>query len=210
MARIWHGLVATVATFALMFQLVLVVRGDAVLVDAEPPSMADRLIRFISYFTILSNILVAYTSAALARDPQHRGRVWNVLRLNAIVGIAITGIIHWFFLRPILDLHGASYAVDKLLHVVVPIIAIIGWVAFGPRDRIRPADLLPSLIYPLVWVAYTLIRGAAVDWYPYPFIDVTEHGYGPVAINCLGVAVLLLAFSVGALYADRRLPHRKA
>lgn len=37
------------------------------------------------------------------------------------------------------------------------------------------------LLYPLVWTAYTLIGGALVDWYPYPFLDPAQGGYGSVA-----------------------------
>lgn len=194
--------------FALIFQLILVINGSAVLVATEPPSIGERLIRFFSYFTILSNILVLYTSATLIANPSKRGRVWNVLRLNAMAGIVVTGIVHWFFLRPILHLSGGPYVADKLVHVAVPLLAVIGWVAFGPRQRIGWGILLPSLIYPIVWVVYTLVRGAASDWYPYPFVDVGLHGYGVVALNCLGIAVLLLGVSVLLLYADRGLRQR--
>ena len=33
------------------------------------------------------------------------------------------------------------------------------------------------LIYPLAYVAYTLAHGAVMNWYPYPFLDVTQLGY---------------------------------
>ncbi|AKU15654.1 Pr6Pr family membrane protein [Luteipulveratus mongoliensis] len=206
MTRAWHGLVAAVATFALVFQLVLIVRGESVLNQLEPASMTERLVRFVSYFTVLSNALIAYASATLTRDPQRSGRVWNVVRLSGIVGITVTGIIHWFFLRPLLDLEGSSYVADKLLHVVVPLLAVIGWVVFGPRGRVQASDLLPSLIYPIVWLAYTLIRGAITGWYPYPFLDADDQGYGLVTVNCLGITALLLGVSAIAWYADRRLP----
>lgn len=204
-ARSWHGLVVAVTAFALIFQLILVINGSAVLVATEPPSIGERLIRFFSYFTILSNILVLYTSATLTVNPSKQGRVWNVLRLNAMAGIVVTGIVHWFFLRPILHLSGGPYVADKLVHVAVPLLAVVGWAAFGPRQRISWSILLPSLIYPIVWVVYTLVRGAASSWYPYPFVDVGLHGYGVVALNCVGIAVLLLGVSVILLYADRGL-----
>ena len=75
-----------------------------------------------------------------------------MLRLNAVVGITVTGLVHWFLLRPILDLSGIDYWTDKLLHVAVPLLAVIGWVAFGPRDRVRRSDLLPSLAFPVLWL----------------------------------------------------------
>jgi len=56
--------------------------------------------------------------------------------MNAVVGITVTGVVHWFLLRPILDLTGASYAVDKLLHVVVPLFAVLAVAMLG-ADAVR-------------------------------------------------------------------------
>ena len=106
------------------------------------------------------------------------------------------GVVHFFFLRPLLDLDGADLLADKLLHLVVPLLAVIGWVAFGPRERATRADLVPFLVVPVFWLGYTLVRGAFVDWYPYPFIDVGEHGYGVVLLNALGISCFLVGTGV--------------
>ena len=204
-ARGWHLATALVATFAVLFQLALVWQGNAVLDDVDPPALGERLVRFIGYFTILSNILVAVVTWTLALAGDSDGTGWRVLRLTSLVGIAVTGVVHWFLLRPILDLSGADYLVDKLLHVVVPLLAVIGWVAFGPRGRVRRSDVLASLVFPIAWLAYTLVRGAATGFYPYPFLDVDERGYAAVALACLGVAVLFVALAGAAWKADDRL-----
>lgn len=203
-ARAWHGVTFAVAAAALALQLALVVRGHGVLADTRPPALGTRLVRFVSYFTILSNLLVAITTLQLTTE-RWGGRVFRVLRLNAVTGIAVTGLIHWFLLRPLLDLHGADLLADKLLHVVVPLLAVVGWIAFGPRGQIGTSDLAPSAIYPVLYLAWTLAHGAISDWYPYPFIDVTEHGYVVVLLNALGVVFLLVAICLGALTLDRRL-----
>ncbi|HSV41230.1 MAG TPA: Pr6Pr family membrane protein [Nocardioidaceae bacterium] len=204
-ARAWHLLTGLVAAFAVVFQLVLVWQGHAVLDEVDPPDLNTRLVRFISYFTILSNILVALTSLAIAAGKGNQ-RLWNVLRLDALIGIAVTGIVHWFFLRPLLDLHGNDYWADKLLHVIVPLLAVIGWSVFGPRGRVSRADLAPAAIFPGLYMAYTLIRGELVEWYPYPFTDVNEHGYGAVLANGVGVVVLFVVLALGAVWLDERLP----
>jgi len=206
--RLWHLVTAAVAWFALALQLVLVIRGGHVLDETAVPPLATRLARFVSYFTILSNLLVALTATPLALGRPTSSRLWRVLRLDAVVGIAVTGLVHWFFLRPLLHLHGADNLADKLLHVVVPLLAVLGWVAFGPRGRVDRSLLLPSLIYPLAWLGLTLVRGGITGWYPYPFLNVGVHGYGTVLVNCLLVAVLLLALSAGAVALDPRLPGR--
>ena len=34
-------------------------------------------------------------------------------------------------------------------------------------------------MFPILWAVFTLVRGplAQPDFYPYPFMDVAEHGY---------------------------------
>ena len=99
-----------------------------------------------------------------------------------------------------------SNVADLGLHVVTPILAVLGWLLFGPRPRFRWATLAWSLVFPLAWPAYTLIRGTIVAWYPYPFIDVVSHGYARVAVSCLMVALLLIALAALFVGLDRRLP----
>ncbi len=71
----------------------------------------------------------------------------------------------------------------------------------GPTGRIVGW----SIVFPVLWLVFTLIRGAFVGFYPYPFVDVDEHGYGRVLLNCLLVAVLFLALAAGATTLDGRL-----
>lgn len=202
-ARVFHGLTALVAAFALVAQVVLTVTGSATLVEVDPPGLAERLFHLVSYFTILSNVLVLGTTAAAALDPRVDGLLWRVLRLDAVVAITITGVVHWFLLRPLLDLAGWSYAVDKLLHVVVPLLTVVGWVLFGPRRRVSRQVVLLALIYPFAWLFYTLVVGAVSGWYPYPFLDVGESGAVAVTAAALGIAVLLFALSALVWWLDR-------
>ena len=51
------------------------------------------------------------------------------------------------------------------------------------------------LAYPLAWVAYTFARGAVVDWYPYPFLDVTQVGYPRALVSTAVVAVVFLGLA---------------
>lgn len=204
-ARAFHLLTFVVAAFALVLQLVLVVQGHNVLDEQNKPDLGTRLVRFASYLTIWSNALVAWSTLTLALGRDTDTRLWRALRLNAVVICFGGGVVHFFFLRPLLDLDGADLLADRLLHVVVPLLALGGWLIFGPRGRASGDDLVPFLRLPVFWLIYTLVRGSFVDWYPYPFIDVDEHGYGLVLVNCLGVAVLLFGLAYVAVKVDRRL-----
>ena len=205
-ARTVHAVTAVVAIAALVLQTVLVVTGDSVLAEQEVPPLLTRLGRLVSYFTIQSNLLVAVTAVQLARDPLRDGRWWRPVRAAALVGITVTGLVHFMLLRPLLDLHGASWAADKLLHMVVPVLAVVGWLLAGPRPRAPWRDALTALAWPVAWLAWTLVVGAVTGWYPYPFLDVGAEGAGSVAVTCVGVTVLFLALAGVLSWLDRRMP----
>lgn len=207
-ARLWHGATCGIAVFALVTQTILVIGGAGVLVEDDPPARPERILRLLGYFTIQSNLLVAVSTFDLARDPLRDGRVWRVLRLAGVVGITVTGIVHWFLLRPLLDLDGWSALCDLLLHVAVPLLAVVGWLVFGPRPRVTLGAVLWTVAWPTAWLAYTLVRGSVTGFYPYPFLDVGVQGGATVAIACLGVTGLILAVALLVWVADRRLPVR--
>lgn len=204
-ARGWHTLTAAVTVAALVLQLVLVVQGGRVLDEVEPPGLGLRLARFVAYFTIQSNILVAVATALLARDPLRDGPAFRALRLAATVGITVTGLVHFFLLRPLLDLDGADWLADKMLHMVVPVLAVAGWFAFGPRPRIDGRAIAVAFGWPVAWLAVTLTVGGLTRWVPYPFLDFREEGWAAVAVVCLGITALFAALIAGYRYADRRL-----
>jgi len=205
-ARMWHGVTFAVVVAALVLQTVLVINGGAVLDETEIPPLSTRLLRLVSYFTIQSNILVAVVSGMLASRPDRDGAGFRVLRLDAFVGITVTGLVHWFLLRPLLDLEGLHALCDTLLHVVVPLLTVLGWLAFGPRPRIAGRTVLLGLIWPVAWLAYTLVMGELTSFYPYPFVDAAALGYGQVLLNSAGITAVFLALFGLAALVDRHVP----
>lgn len=204
-ARWWHLLTAVVATLALVLQLVLVWQGNSILETEDPPALGERVIRFFGYFTILSNALVAYSTWTLALGRDRDTTWWRLLRLDGLIGITVTFVVVQVLLRGLVELDGADLLADNLLHVAVPLLAVVGWLVFGPRRRVRRSDLLPALGFPVAWLAYTLVRGGIVEWYPYPFLDAGALGYGSVAATCLGIAVLFIGLAALAWKGDEAL-----
>jgi hypothetical protein len=203
-ARAWHGLTAAVTAVAVVLQLALVVGGGRILEEGHPPSMGLRLVRFFAYFTIESNLLVLVSTVALARDPERLPRGLGTLRTAAVTGIVVTGLVHWFLLRPHLHLHGADLVADKLLHLVVPALAVVGWLVFGPRPRMTRSTSLRATVWPLLWLVVILGEGGVTGWYPYPFLDHREHGWDHVAVVCAGIFVLWFALLAAEGDCDRR------
>ena len=201
-SRTLHAIVALAATVGVTMELVrAIVDGPGI-----APSHTERIVRLFSYFTVQSNILVAVTSWLLAWRPDRDGRVFRVVRLDALLCIAVTGVVYHSVLSGEADLTPSGAIANLLLHTVSPVGAVVAWLALGPRRRIESRTVWWSVAYPLAWIAYTFVRGAVVGWYPYPFIDVTAIGLGHALLNTGIVAVLflLLAWLLGLV--DRRLP----
>ncbi len=145
----------------------------------------------------------------LARDPWCDERRWRVVRFAGIVGITVTGLVHFFLLRPLLHLDGLNWWCDKTLHMVVPVLAVMGWVVFGPRPRVATREIAVALAlagrpgWSGPWWS-----GALTGWFPYPFLDFEEEGWGSVLATSVGITVLFLALFALAHWLDRRLPAR--
>ena len=73
--------------------------------------------------------------------------------------------------------------VDVVLHKVFPVIVVLDWLVDPPQVRLGPRDALLWIAYPIVWAVLTMLRGALDGWYPYPFLDPANGGYGPVALT---------------------------
>lgn len=51
------------------------------------------------------------------------------------------------------------------------------------------------LSFPLVWIVYTIIRGAIVNLYPYPLLNPANGGYASVAVYCVVILIAMLVVS---------------
>ena len=171
---------------------------------------AARVANLSTFFTIESNVIVGVTTLLLVLRPDLDSTVFRVLRLTGLVGIAITGVVYHALLAGLAELTPWGTVADLLLHTVVPVLAVVGWVLFGPRGRTSRRIAVLALVFPVCWLAMTLIRGPIVDWYPYPFVDVAELGYLRVLLNVVGISVLFLLVAFGATALDRRLAARAA
>jgi hypothetical protein len=197
LSRVWHGFLALVIAVCLVIQVVLTAAADD-----------GSLVRLFSYFTIQSNILVMVTAAMIAVRPSVDGRWWRVVRLDGMLGIVITGVVYATVLAATNNPQGWALVTDSGFHWFAPWWALGGWLLYGPWPRVDRSTLVWSVLWPVLWIAWTLIHGAATDWYPYPFTDVVTLGY-PAVLRNTGLIVLIaiaLAFLLRRL--DRRLPSR--
>ena len=206
--------IAVVTWFALALQFYLLVIQS----QAQGAARVRLMANYFSFFTILTNLLVAVgLTLSLARPHSRLGRLCSrpVAASGTAVYIAIVGISYSLLLRRLWNPQGAQKVADILLHDLVPVMYVAYWLIFVPKGSLRWKDALFWLPYPLLYFCYSLIRGAAVGWYPYPFIDASKLGYSRVLANaamlvCAFLAVARLVVAVGR-WMERNTPlgHRR-
>lgn len=169
---------------------------------------ATRVGNLFTFFTILSNVLVGVTDAVLAVRPRARSLLLRVARFDAVLAITVTGVVYHVLLAATDHQRGAEAFANQLFHTVTPLLTVAGWLLFGPRGLVDRRTIALSLLYPVAWLVFTLVRGAIIGWYPYPFLQVGELGYGRVALNCAGITLLFLGLAACYAGVDRVLIRR--
>ncbi|HEY4090660.1 MAG TPA: Pr6Pr family membrane protein [Luteibacter sp.] len=199
LANLFAVLVAAVAWSALLLQYWLMLwSGPA----------AEVTVRFLSFFTILSNLLVALVAgSAVTGGDVAILRVWRGpwIRGLAALSITVTCLVYATVLHSLWHPQGPQLLADRALHYVVPVLYVFWWAALLPHGALRWADALRWLVFPAAFAAWTFLRGAMVHEYPYPFMDVSQLGYAQVLLNTgiTGAVFLILGLIFVAL--DRRL-----
>jgi hypothetical protein len=188
---------AIITWFAVVMQLYLNIENRIL-------PIPQTIIKFASYFTILTNILVAICFTCVALQPNKKwGKFFLRPQAAAAINVYIfvVGLVYNTVLRWQWSPQGLQLIVDNLLHVITPIWFLVYWYAFVPKASLQYKNVWAWLMYPLVYCCYILVRGSITNMYPYFFVDATQYSYGQVFINIavlvlvfLGLSLLLVAF----------------
>jgi hypothetical protein len=169
---------------------------------AAGPGVSDA--DYFSYFTVLSNLFAAAMLLHGAfRPARERSGTVELLRGAAVVYILTTGIVYLLLLSG----NAPAYPwVNAILHYLMPVAVTLDWLLDPPRVRL---DLTRTVVlwmaFPLLYVLYTLARGAIVDWYPYFFVNPHRGGgYLLVAGDCLAVGIGIIALIAVTTWAGNR------
>lgn len=163
---------------------------------------------FFSYFTNLSNLfasIVLIISALYLVKSRKPSVLDDIIRGAATLYMAVTGVIYLTLLSSE-DLGLLLPWVNIVLHYVLPVYVIADWL-FQPQQSKLALNQLPYwLLFPAGFLVYTLIRGADVGWYPYPFLDPNmAPGYAGVAIYCLAILAVFLVLGWGLMALGNKL-----
>lgn len=198
LARVFYGLTTLSAIAGTTLAFVLYGFGTSGPPDSTPgmfdvygQNMIGRLADTVSYFTTWSNVLVAIVFALLAIRITRRGKIVHVLLFSALLMILVAGLVYNLILAPSgPPKHGWDFLTTTLEHTITPLLALFVWTIFGPRDWLSRRQILPALVIPVVWVVFTMIRGAIINAYPYGFLNVVKLGYPMTLLDIVGVLIV--------------------
>ena len=118
--------------------------------------------------------------------------------------IVVTGVVYNAILAPAGPAHhGVDLVATTLEHTVTPILAIVVWAWVGPRGWLERGLIPAALVIPIVWIAYSMARGAIVDAYPYGFMNVVHLGYPLAVVNLLVILLIGIALCFALVGVDR-------
>lgn len=203
----WYTLItALLGWFAVITQFVLLIQNRIT-------PLTETIIRFFSFFTILSNIIVALTFSFLFFGAAGKwGRFFHkATTITAVtVYIIVVGAVYNIILRVIWHPVGLQKFVDELLHSVIPVLATLFWILFVKKEELQWKDSFLWLLYPILYTVFIAVRGMLSDYYPYPFINVPAIGYPRALLNGLVLAVVFLGLSLFLIAVAKFISRKKA
>lgn len=185
-------IISLLGWFALIGQFYLIIINRVT-------SVPETIIRYFSFFTILTNLIVAICCSMLLSKSNRRIKNFFSQQSTLIaiaVYITIVGLVYNFILRFLWKPEGFQWMVDELLHSVIPLLFIAFWLFMIPKGKLHWKSVLAWLLYPVIYLFFILLRGIPSSFYPYPFIDVNKIGYYQTFINSSGMLLAFLAISI--------------
>jgi len=164
-------------------------------------------VNFFSFFTIESNIVAALVF--IITSIRHlTGKDTANLTLwhgAAALYMTITGIVYITLLSGLEEsLNTPTPWVNVTLHYIFPVIAFLDWFIDRPIKHVTFKQSLIWIVFPVLYLIYSLVRGIFTNWYPYPFLNPATGGYGQVAVVSVSIAVLgLVACALFALASGK-------
>ena len=152
-----------------------------------------------SYFTIVSNVLVIAILTWVFFKPKSDSEVRKVLEFSALINIIITAVIYWVLLSLVWKVEGSHSVGSWLVHYIVPALYVTNWILFRPKLTMTIKEVIAALLVPVLYLVYILWRGLLTNFYPYPFVDISQIGYSQVLTNIF--FIMLFFIFVTTLFA---------
>jgi hypothetical protein len=163
-------------------------------------SLLWRLVDFVSYFTNTTGIFVtAVAITALVRPTAKLAQPGAVTA--AAIYLLVVCVTYETLLRG--ELHGLMVLTSLALHEVLPVLVALLWLLFTPKRGLRWTEPPAWLIYPALYMAWIIARGAVIHRYPYFFADVDKLGYPRALATAAWFLATFYVLGMGAVAVGR-------
>jgi len=175
-----------------------------------------RSTEYFAFFSITTAVfagLVVLFSGLMLLQGRSESERLNIFRLIAAVSMIIVGVVYHALLGDsALDPRDIGYDWPRIpnlvIHTYAPILIALDYLfsVKGPKLLWRKA--LWVVVYPLVWLSFSLIRGLNDGWWPYWFINPGSEG-GVIGMLTYIFAIAAAFIALGFVVLGLRLSTAK-
>jgi FAR-17a/AIG1-like protein len=161
-----------------------------------------HLPNYLSYFTNEVNLFAGAVLLVSGLVPRDRlPRWWDGARGAAALYLAVIMVVFALLLEGLPSSGTITPWVNAVVHRLMPIVLLLDWLLIPAAFPARWWRPLAWIAFPVAYLAYSLVRGGFIDWYPYPFLDPRgPDGY----VGLVGSAGAVVAgFFVAAVLFDQ-------
>ena len=160
-----------------------------------------RPAEYFAYFsiqgTLICAVMLAVTGVRSLQGLSDTKRI-TISRLSSTVYVVVIAVVYNALLRGLPgDVRDAGYnwpqVPNEIIHVWGPIFMLLDWLLVAGFSSIRLRAAFWVAVYPLAWLAFSVIRGMSDGWWAYWFLDPTDKGgVGGMLTYVFGITVLMI------------------
>jgi hypothetical protein len=167
--------------------------------------LANNIFRpteYFAYFSIVGSIatgVLALVTGAYLLLSKSETKFLNIARLSAAVAMVVIGVVYHALLADAAgDVRDGDYAwpvlPNEIIHTYAPIAVAIEYLVSLKSPKLRLRAALWVTVFPLAWLAFSIVRGLSTNWWPYWFINPNgEGGVGTVLFYVSAITIFFIA-----------------
>ena len=161
----------------------------------------DRLVNnlfrpseYFAYFTIDSSMIAAVTlvvGGVYALRHRNDTRLLTIVQLCVFSAAVVVSVVYNALLRGMPnDVRDGNYAwpvlPNEILHVWGPIFIVIEWLIILGSMQLDFKKIWWVIAFPMLWLIFSIARGAITGWWAYWFINPNDKGGLPQMFEYIG------------------------
>lgn len=154
-----------------------------------------------THFTYESNLIagVVLILGATVFGRYRNPAWWDVIRGLAVISLLLTGVVYATLLDGFYNPFTTSEHTwaSSVMHQLIPVVMLLDILIVPLGPRTPRWNVVLYIIFPLVYLSLTLLRGHETGYYPYDFLDPGEYGNGYTGVLTICGALLLAFIATG-------------